>query len=105
VTRQWRRASSLRQRLHVPGLPPINSPVMTHAYISRSGPGVFPPPTVLLISRNLIRCVEPLNDERTMHGNRRVLARRGRVGEKGDFFSILLKPQVTHGESGKNENS
>jgi hypothetical protein len=26
-----------------------------------------------------------------MHGKRRVLARRGRAGEKGDFFSILLK--------------
>ena len=35
--------------------------------------------------------VEPLSDARTMHGKRRVLARRGRAGEKSDFFSILLE--------------
>src|SRR5205823_12480063 len=35
--------------------------------------------------------VEDLNDARTMHGKRRVSARRGRAGEKGDFFSILLE--------------
>ena len=29
-----------------------------------------------------------------MHGNRRVLARRGRAGEKSDFFSILLEIQI-----------
>ena len=33
--------------------------------------------------------VEPLNDARTLHGKRRVSARRGRAGEKSDFFSIL----------------
>jgi hypothetical protein len=35
--------------------------------------------------------VEDLNDARTMLGKRRVLARRGWVGEKADFFSILLQ--------------
>ncbi len=34
--------------------------------------------------------VEGLNDARTLPGNRRVSARRGRAGEKNDFFSILL---------------
>jgi hypothetical protein len=34
--------------------------------------------------------VEGLSDARTMHGKRRVLARRGRAGEKSDFFSILF---------------
>ena len=34
--------------------------------------------------------VEDLNDARTMHGNRRVSARQGWEGEKGDFFSALL---------------
>jgi hypothetical protein len=33
---------------------------------------------------------EPLSEARTPHGKRRVLARRGRAGEKSDFFSILL---------------
>jgi len=34
---------------------------------------------------------EPLSKARTPHGKRRVSARRGRVGEKSDFFSILLE--------------
>jgi len=34
--------------------------------------------------------VEGLNDARTLHGNRRVSARQGWEGEKGDFFSDLL---------------
>jgi hypothetical protein len=33
---------------------------------------------------------KPLSEARTPHGKRRVSARRGRAGEKGDFFSILL---------------
>ena len=37
--------------------------------------------------------VEPLSDARTMRGTRRVSARQGWVGEKGDFFSILLGPR------------
>jgi hypothetical protein len=35
--------------------------------------------------------VEDLFEVRTKYGKRRVLARLGRVGEKGDFFSILLE--------------
>jgi hypothetical protein len=35
--------------------------------------------------------VEGLNDARTPHGKKRVLARRGWAGEKSDFFSILLE--------------
>ena len=35
--------------------------------------------------------VEGLNDARTLHGKRRVSARRGRAGEKSDFFSILVR--------------
>jgi hypothetical protein len=34
--------------------------------------------------------VEDFDEPRTKHGKRRVLARRGRAGEKSDFFSILL---------------
>ena len=34
--------------------------------------------------------MEGLNDARTLHGKRRVSARRGRAGGKSDFFSILL---------------
>jgi len=34
--------------------------------------------------------VEGLSDARTMHGKRRVLARRGWAGEKSDFSTILL---------------
>jgi hypothetical protein len=34
--------------------------------------------------------LEVLNDARTKLGEGRVLARRGWVGEEGDFFSILL---------------
>jgi len=33
--------------------------------------------------------VEDGFEARTMHGKRRVSARQGRAGEKGDFFSIL----------------
>ena len=42
-------------------------------------------------ARRTLRYVEPLSDARTMHGNRRVSARRGWAGEKNDFFSILLE--------------
>ena len=41
-------------------------------------------------SENLSPYVEGLNDARTLHGERRVSARRGWAGEKSDFFSILL---------------
>ena len=34
--------------------------------------------------------VEGLNDARTKHGKKRVLARLGWAGETSDFFSILL---------------
>ena len=34
------------------------------------------------------------SEARTPHGKRRVSARRGRAGEKGDFFSILLGCRV-----------
>jgi len=47
-------------------------------------------PPALLPSENLNRYVEGLNDARTTNGKRRVSARLGGVGEKGDFFSILL---------------
>ena len=47
-------------------------------------------PTVLPASEELLLNVEGLNDARTMHGKRRVSARRGWAGEKSDFFSILL---------------
>jgi hypothetical protein len=35
--------------------------------------------------------IEDLFEVRTKHGKRRVSARLGRAGEKGDFFSILLE--------------
>ena len=38
--------------------------------------------------------LEGLSEARTMHGKRRVSARRGRAGEKSDFFSILLRDIV-----------
>jgi hypothetical protein len=40
--------------------------------------------------------VEGAFEAKTMHGRRRVLARRGRAGELRDFFSILSEklPQV-----------
>ena len=47
-------------------------------------------PPAIPTSENLLWYVEGLNDARTMHGKRRVLARRGRAGEKSDFFSVLL---------------
>ena len=34
--------------------------------------------------------VEDFDEPRTKHGERHVSARRGRAGEKSDFFSILL---------------
>jgi hypothetical protein len=38
--------------------------------------------------------VEDAFEARTMHGRRRVLARRGRAGELRDFFSILSEKTV-----------
>src|SRR5688572_9416113 len=35
--------------------------------------------------------VEDFDESKTLHGARRVSARLGWVGEKGDFFSILLR--------------
>src|SRR5437867_4222857 len=43
--------------------------------------------------------VEDLNDVRTPHGKGRVSARRGRAGEKSDFFSILLVASFTRAEA------
>jgi hypothetical protein len=40
-------------------------------------------------ARRTLQYVEPLSDARTKPGERRVSARRGRAGEKSDFFSIL----------------
>jgi hypothetical protein len=42
-------------------------------------------------ARRTLRYVEPLSDARTMHGKIRILARRGRPGEKSGLFSILLE--------------
>jgi len=42
------------------------------------------------IREALFGTLRPLSDARTPHGKRRVSARRGRAGEKSDFFSILL---------------
>jgi hypothetical protein len=53
-------------------------------------------------ARHTLRCVEPLSEARTTHGKRRVPARRGRAGEKSDFFSILLggsRPSVEEAHS------
>ena len=38
----------------------------------------------------VLRFTVSWSDARTPHGNGRVLARRGRAGEKDGFFSILL---------------
>ena len=38
-----------------------------------------------------VRYVEALSEARTLHGKRRVSAHRGWVGEKIDFFNILLE--------------
>jgi len=43
--------------------------------------------------RNALFSVELLSEARTLHGKRRVLARRGWAGEKSDFFSFLRKHQ------------
>jgi hypothetical protein len=45
----------------------------------------------LLSDSDFRELVEDLNDARTLRGKRRVSARRGWVGEKRDFFSILLR--------------
>jgi hypothetical protein len=37
-----------------------------------------------------VKYVEGLNDERALHGERRVSARLDWAGEKSDFFTILL---------------
>ena len=39
------------------------------------------------------RYVEDFDEPRTKHRERRVSARRGRAGEKSDFFSILLEEE------------
>jgi hypothetical protein len=46
------------------------------------------------LPRQLVRRLgygEDAFEVRTPHGKRRVLARRGRAGDKRDFFSVLLK--------------
>ena len=52
-------------------------------------------PPVLPTSEGFHYNIEDLNDARTPHGKRRVLARRGWVGEKSDFFSILLCEELS----------
>ena len=44
--------------------------------------------------------VEGLNDARTMHGKRRVSARRGWAGGKSDLLSILLVMEVIQSMEG-----
>ena len=46
-------------------------------------------------AKRTLRYVEPLSDARTPDGKRCVSTRRGRAGEKGDFFSMLLAKPVT----------
>jgi hypothetical protein len=46
-------------------------------------------PPAVPTSESLLRYVEDLNDARTLLGKKRVLARWGWAGEKGDFFSSL----------------
>jgi hypothetical protein len=43
----------------------------------------------------MLRYVEFLSEARTPHGKGRVSTRRGRAGEKSDFFSILLEEAMT----------
>jgi hypothetical protein len=64
---------------------------------SRNRRRTFPHPPVPELSRQLVSRVgyaEDSEEARTLHGKRRVSARRGRAGEKSDFFSILLHPPV-----------
>ena len=42
-------------------------------------------------ARRTLRYVETLREMRMKPGERRVSARRGRAGEKSEFFSILLE--------------
>ena len=54
----------------------------------------FPHPPVPELPRQLVSrvgYVEDFDEPRTPHGERRVTARWGWAGEKGDFFSILLE--------------
>jgi hypothetical protein len=53
-------------------------------------------PSSMPISESLNRYVEDFDEPRTTHGERRASARRGRAGEKGDFFSILIGAQPCH---------
>ena len=46
-------------------------------------------------AKRTLRYVDPLSDARTPHGKRCVSTHRGRAGEKGDFFSMLLAKPVT----------
>ena len=49
-------------------------------------------PTLPKLPRQLVSrvgYVEDFNEPRTLHGKRRVSARRGRAGEESDFFSTL----------------
>ena len=51
-----------------------------------------PAPPIACRNRPLPRpYIEPLSDARTKLGERRVSACRGWVGEKSDFFNILLR--------------
>ena len=51
--------------------------------------------------RTLGRYVEDFDEPRTKLGKRRVSARRGWAGEKGDFFSIRLGREELFGISGR----
>jgi hypothetical protein len=69
------------------------SPARPESAKTASSPGDAPRPKQAAAREGPKRTwgyVEDLNDARTLHGERRVLARRGRAGEKSDFFSILL---------------
>jgi hypothetical protein len=59
--------------------------VRTYKWVLANGKA----PTVFPTSEEFLN-VEPLSEARTKLGKRRVSARRGRAGEKDDFFSILL---------------
>src|SRR4249920_2285444 len=58
---------------------------------------VMQPDCKLMTARKQSRTnVKGLNDARTKRGERRVSARRGWVGEKSDFFSLLLYMLFLH---------
>jgi len=96
MTERTRASSSLRKKIcEYAGIALAYTSGITGAHHAGSSKRPSSQTAVSEEPRHTLRYVEPLSETKTPYGKRRAPARRGRAGEKNDFFSILLEKEET----------